>query len=71
VTPGAVYCYDSLKLMPQTPDPQVGAVLLEVFNSIAGGPVDRLRIEPIPLGQAASCGAGPWSFSAAASEFQR
>jgi len=71
VTPGAVYCYDSLKLMPQTPDPQVGAVLLEVFNSIAGGPVDRLRIEPIPPGQAASCGAGPWSFSATAREFQR
>jgi hypothetical protein len=71
VTPGAVYCYESLKFMPQIPDPQIGVVLLEVFSSVAGGPVDRMRIEPIPVTQAQSCGPGPWSFSAAVREFQR
>jgi hypothetical protein len=45
--------------------------LQNTSDSLAGGVADRLRIEPIPLNHASSCGTGPWVFSAAALEFQR
>ena len=65
VIPGAIYCYQTLRLRFGS---ETGTVLVQVFSS-GSHPADRLRIERRP--SVNSCGAGPFVFGANAVVFQR
>jgi hypothetical protein len=63
VIPGAVYCFDGMT----SGGTASRSVLVEVFG-VGGEAANRLRVERTG---AVSCGAGPWTFSAAASVYLR
>lgn len=65
VAPGDVYCYEGLV---HRTAPLPGVVLVELFSSGAV-PADRLRLEYLPA--AVACAEIPWTFSGAATVFER